>query len=37
MKITKDIIEAHGLKLDEYSKIKALLNREPNYLELVCE
>jgi phosphoribosylformylglycinamidine synthase II len=34
MKITKDIIEAHGLKLDEYSKIKALLNREPNYLEL---
>tara|TARA_B100001564_G_C20667143_1_gene684372 strand:+ start:1722 stop:3917 length:2196 start_codon:yes stop_codon:yes gene_type:complete len=34
MKITNDIIEAHGLKLDEYSKIKLLLNREPNYLEL---
>ena len=34
MKITKDIIESHGLKSDEYSKIKLLLNREPNYLEL---
>ena len=33
MKI-KDIIESHGLKLDEYSKIKQLLDREPNYLEL---
>tara|TARA_S200000501_G_scaffold299402_1_gene286136 strand:+ start:824 stop:1978 length:1155 start_codon:yes stop_codon:yes gene_type:complete len=34
MKITKDIIESHGLKSDEYSKIKLLLDREPNYLEL---
>ena len=34
MKITKDIIESHGLKTDEYSKIKLLLNREPNFLEL---
>ncbi len=34
MKITKEIIESHGLKTDEYSKIKLLLNREPNYLEL---
>ena len=34
MKITKDIIESHGIKLDEYSKIKQLLDREPNYLEL---
>ena len=34
MKITNDIIESHGLKLEEYSKIKLLLNREPNFLEL---
>ncbi len=34
MKITKDIIESHGLKSEEYLKIKSLLNREPNYLEL---
>ena len=34
MEITKDIIESHGLKLEEYSKIKQLLNRDPNYLEL---
>ncbi len=34
MKITEKIIESHGLKPDEYSKIKKLLNREPNYLEL---
>jgi len=34
MKITKDIVENHGLKTEEYSKIKLLLNREPNYLEL---
>ena len=34
MKITKDIIEYHGLKLEEYSKIKHLLKREPNYPEL---
>ena len=34
MKITKEIIELHGLKSEEYSKIKLLMNREPNYLEL---
>ncbi len=34
MKITNAIVEKHGLKLDEYSKIKDLLNREPNLLEL---
>ena len=34
MKITDDIIEFHGLKLEEYSKIKLLLSREPNFLEL---
>ena len=34
MKITKEIIESHGLKSEEYLKIKSLLNRDPNYLEL---
>ncbi len=34
MKITNQIIEKHGLKLDEYKNIKKLLNREPNLLEL---
>ena len=34
MKITKSIIEKHGLKLEEYSSIKKLLKREPNLLEL---
>jgi len=34
MKITDSIIEKHGLKLDEYTKIKDLLKREPNLLEL---
>ena len=34
MKINNQIVEKHGLKLDEYSKIKELLNREPNLLEL---
>ena len=34
MKITNNIVEKHGLKLDEYSKIKELLRREPNLLEL---
>ena len=32
--ITNTIVEKHGLKLDEYSKIKELLKREPNLLEL---
>ena len=34
MTITKDQIESHGLKLDEYNKIKKLLGREANLLEL---
>ena len=34
MKITNAIVEKHGLKPDEYSKIKDLLKREPNLLEL---
>jgi phosphoribosylformylglycinamidine synthase II len=34
MRITDTIIEKHGLKPDEYSKIKELLMREPNLLEL---
>ena len=34
MKITNSIVKKHGLKTDEYSKIKDLLKREPNLLEL---
>jgi|TARA_B110000902_G_scaffold229556_1_gene270435 phosphoribosylformylglycinamidine synthase II len=34
MKISNAIVEKHGLKLEEYSKIKELLKREPNFLEL---
>ena len=34
MKISDEIVEKHGLKKDEYSKIKVLLAREPNLLEL---
>ena len=34
MKITDVIVEKHGLKPDEYIKIKELLSREPNLLEL---
>ena len=34
MTITANQIEAHGLKPDEYKKIKELLGREPNLLEL---
>ena len=34
MKISNKIIERHGLKIDEYKKIKLLLEREPNLLEL---
>jgi phosphoribosylformylglycinamidine synthase II len=34
MKITNAIVEKHGLKLEEYSRIKDLLKREPNLLEL---
>ncbi|MBM1219260.1 phosphoribosylformylglycinamidine synthase subunit PurL [Ponticoccus sp. SC2-23] len=32
--ITPDLIEAHGLKDDEYARIVRLLNREPNFTEL---
>jgi phosphoribosylformylglycinamidine synthase II len=34
MKITDSIVEKHGLKTEEFSKIKNLINREPNLLEL---
>ncbi len=34
MKINADIIEKHGLKVDEYKKIQELLGRSPNLLEL---
>ena len=34
MKITNTIVEQHGLKPEEYFKIKELLDREPNLLEL---
>ncbi len=34
MKITNQIIEKHGLKLEEFKNIKKLLKREPNLLEL---
>ena len=34
MMVTKDQIESHGLKLDEYKKIKELLGRDANLLEL---
>ena len=34
MKIDNQLIEKHGLKLEEYNTIKRLINREPNLLEL---
>ncbi len=34
MKITRQIIEKHGLKEEEFQSIKKLLKREPNLLEL---
>ncbi len=34
MKITKIVIENHGLKPDEYKEIQKLLKRDPNILEL---
>jgi len=34
MKITNQVVEKHGLKSEEYSSIKKLLQREPNILEL---
>ena len=32
--ITAEIVEQHGLKPDEYEKIKELMGREPNFTEL---
>ena len=34
MVITSKTIEKHGLKPEEYDKIKKLLKRSPNFLEL---
>ena len=34
MKITPKIIDKHGIKPDEYTKIINLIGREPNLLEL---
>ena len=34
MKITNKVVEAHGLKPDEFLSIKKLLKRDPNILEL---
>ena len=34
MEITNEIIEKHGLKLEEYKTIQKLLKRNPNLLEL---
>ena len=34
MKITKQVIEEHGLKTDEFLLIQKLLKRDPNFLEL---
>ena len=32
--ITKEIISEHGISDDEYSRIKEILKREPNFVEL---
>ena len=34
MNITDKVVEDHGLKLEEFIKIKDLMKREPNLLEL---
>ena len=34
MKITPEVVKNHGLKRDEYKKIKTLICKEPNMLEL---
>ena len=34
MEITNEIVEKHGLKLEEYKTIQKLLKRDPNLLEL---
>ena len=31
MKITKEIIEKHGLSMDEYENIQKLMKRHPNF------
>ena len=33
-KVTKELIEAHGLTEDEYKRICEILGRDPNYTEL---
>jgi phosphoribosylformylglycinamidine synthase II len=33
-KVTPEMVEAHGLTPDEYTKIKTILGREPNFTEL---
>ncbi|MGB3379811.1 MAG: hypothetical protein WBA55_13695, partial [Allopontixanthobacter sediminis] len=32
--ITPEIVEAHGLNLEEYDRVLAAMGREPNLLEL---
>jgi len=34
MEITSKIIDAHGIKPDEYKKIISLIGKKPNILEL---
>ena len=34
IQITPELIEAHGLKPDEYERILALIGREPSFTEL---
>ena len=34
MKITDKIVEKHGLNPEEFTNIKKLLKREPNFLEI---
>ena len=34
MTVTKEQVESHGLNAEEYKKIKKLLGRDPNLLEL---
>ena len=34
MEITNEIVQKHGLKLEEYRTIQKLLKRDPNLLEL---
>jgi phosphoribosylformylglycinamidine synthase len=34
MEITEEIVKEHGLSVEEYSRIKEVLGREPNFVEL---